>query len=155
MNRTFKAAVAALVVAVGFAAGPYEDGLAAYVKGDYATALRLWHPLAEQGNALAQAKPCLMYYEGHGVPQDYTAAMSWYRKAAEQGHADSAFDISGSRLCIAAIEAIRLFNGGARFRPYRDFLDDHIRPCEAARQDRTGLRGALFVATRRAAQSEP
>ena len=39
MNRTFKAAVAALVVAVGFAgsvaAGPYEDGLAAYVKGDY------------------------------------------------------------------------------------------------------------------------
>ena len=31
-----------------------EDGLAAYERGDYATALRLWRPLAEQGNALRQ-----------------------------------------------------------------------------------------------------
>ena len=45
MNRTFKAAVAALMLAVGFAgsvaAGPFEDAAAAYEKGDYATALRL------------------------------------------------------------------------------------------------------------------
>jgi hypothetical protein len=38
MTRTFTAAVAALVVAVGFAgsvaAGPFEDGVAAYDKGD-------------------------------------------------------------------------------------------------------------------------
>jgi TPR repeat protein len=27
-----------------------------------------------------------MYYQGKGVPQDYAAAMSWYRKAAEQGY---------------------------------------------------------------------
>jgi hypothetical protein len=40
MNRTFKAAVAALMLAVGFAgsvaAGPFEDATAAYNKGDYA-----------------------------------------------------------------------------------------------------------------------
>jgi TPR repeat protein len=30
-----------------------------------------------------------MYYNGWGVPQDYSAAVSWYRKAAEQGHADA------------------------------------------------------------------
>jgi hypothetical protein len=45
MNRTFKAAVAALVLAVSFAGsvavGPLEDGAVAYEKGDYATA-GLW-----------------------------------------------------------------------------------------------------------------
>jgi hypothetical protein len=55
MNRTFKAAVAALIIAVGFAgsvaAGPFEDGQAADKRGDYATAMRLWRPLANQGNA--------------------------------------------------------------------------------------------------------
>lgn len=32
-------------------AGPLEDGFAAYNKGDYATALRLWRALADQGDA--------------------------------------------------------------------------------------------------------
>ena len=35
-------------------AGDLEDGAAAYDKGDFTTALRLWTTLAEQGNALAQ-----------------------------------------------------------------------------------------------------
>lgn len=35
-------------------AGPLEDGRAAYDRGDYATALRLWGPLADQGNPSAQ-----------------------------------------------------------------------------------------------------
>ena len=30
-----------------------------------------------------------MYYGGKGVPQDYTEARKWYRKAADQGHADA------------------------------------------------------------------
>jgi hypothetical protein len=30
-----------------------------------------------------------MYYKGHGVPQDYAAAVSWYRKAADQGDANA------------------------------------------------------------------
>jgi hypothetical protein len=34
-------------------AGPFEDGGAAYARGDYATAMRLWRPLADQGDALA------------------------------------------------------------------------------------------------------
>ncbi len=28
-----------------------------------------------------------MYEKGQGVPQDYAEAVSWYRKAAEQGDA--------------------------------------------------------------------
>ena len=35
-------------------AGPFEVGLTAYNKSDYTTALRLWRPLADQGNASAQ-----------------------------------------------------------------------------------------------------
>ena len=56
MNRTFKPAVAALLIAVGFAgsvaAGPFEDGAAAYKKGDYATALRLIRPLPRRETSL-------------------------------------------------------------------------------------------------------
>ena len=37
-------------------AGPFEDGAAAYAKGDYGTALRLWRPLAEQGDARGPAE---------------------------------------------------------------------------------------------------
>ena len=68
-------------------AGPFEDGNAAYQRGDYAKALRLWRPLAENGNARAQWGLGAMYNFGWGVTQDYAAAVSWYRKAADQGDA--------------------------------------------------------------------
>ena len=67
----------------------FEDGVAAALKGDYATAMRLWRPLAEQGDADAQNNLGVMYDDGRGVPQDYAAAVSWYRKAAEQGYAEA------------------------------------------------------------------
>ena len=66
-------------------AGPFEDGLAAYDRDDYATAVRLWRPLADAGDATAQYNLGIMYRNGRGVPQDNATAMSWYRKAAEQG----------------------------------------------------------------------
>jgi tetratricopeptide (TPR) repeat protein len=34
-----------------------------------------------------------MYYKGHGVTQDYTQAIAWYRKAAEQGNATAQLNI--------------------------------------------------------------
>jgi TPR repeat protein len=68
-------------------AGDYEDGLAAGEKGDFATALRLWTPLAEQGDADAQNNLGLMYDKGQGVAQDYKTAVKWYTLAAEQGNA--------------------------------------------------------------------
>jgi TPR repeat protein len=74
-------------------AGPYEDAIAAYDKGDYATALRLWRPLVEQGEARAQSNLGFMYDKGHGVPQDFVQAMAWYRKAAEQGEARAQFNL--------------------------------------------------------------
>jgi uncharacterized protein len=97
MNRTFKATTAALMVAVSFAgsvcAGPFEDAAAAYRKGDYAAALGIIRPLAEEGNVAAQFNLGVMFQLSHGVPQDNEAAVSWYRKAAEQGLAQAQYNL--------------------------------------------------------------
>ena len=65
----------------------YQKGLTAFLSGDYATALREWKPLAEQGNVRAQYNLGAMYEKGHGVLQDDKTAMKWTRLAAKQGHA--------------------------------------------------------------------
>ncbi|MSO74665.1 MAG: sel1 repeat family protein, partial [Alphaproteobacteria bacterium] len=88
--RKFVHAIA-LLLTLGLSApvlaGPYEDANAAYERSDYATALKLWRPLAEQGDADAQYKLGWMYRDGQGVLQDYAEAARWYRKAADQGDA--------------------------------------------------------------------
>jgi TPR repeat protein len=60
-------------------------GRAAYARADYVGAARLLIPLAERGNAAAQALLGFMYANGQGVPQGYEVATYWYRLAAEQG----------------------------------------------------------------------
>jgi TPR repeat protein len=55
------------------------------------TALRLWHPLANQGDASAQFNLGLMYVKGQGVPLDYAEAVKWFRKAADQGRGRAQF----------------------------------------------------------------
>src|SRR6266566_3486526 len=86
--RMFKALFATLILVLGFAAplaaGPLEDAVAAYRKGDYATARELLRPLAEQGHAGAQSNLGIKYTNGEGVPQNYSEALKWYRRAAEQ-----------------------------------------------------------------------
>jgi peptide-methionine (S)-S-oxide reductase len=79
--------VSAPAPAAPLVAAPLEEGNAAYIRGDFATAERLLRPLAEQGNATAQFDLGGMYYHGRGVPQDYAAALTWYRRAADQGDA--------------------------------------------------------------------
>src|ERR1700730_10481885 len=76
-------------LAVPVAAGPREDAATAYQRGDYGVAFRLWRPLAEQGDARAQAELGRMYDTGEGVAQNRVQAASWYRKAADQGLADA------------------------------------------------------------------
>jgi TPR repeat protein len=48
----------------------FQDGLNAYDKQDYATALKEWQPLAKQGNADAQNNLGTMYANGKGVLKD-------------------------------------------------------------------------------------
>ena len=64
-----------------------EEGQAAYDRGEYAIALRLWRPFAEDGVARAQNNLGVMYENGKGVRRDIDQALKWYRLAASQGYA--------------------------------------------------------------------
>ena len=64
----------------------FHKGLTAHESAYYATALREWEPLAEQGDADAQNNLGVMYRKGRGVPQNYKTAIKWFRLAAKQGH---------------------------------------------------------------------
>ncbi len=77
--------IAAVVLMFGLAApawAGFDEGVAAYTSGDYATALREWRPLAEQGDAKAQYNLGLMYAKGEGVPQEFVQAHMWFNIAA-------------------------------------------------------------------------
>jgi len=57
----------------------FDDGVDAYNKQDYKTALRLFNKLAQQGNATAQFNLGLMHDRGRGVPQNDVEALKWFR----------------------------------------------------------------------------
>jgi TPR repeat protein len=81
------------------------EGVAAYNRGDYATALRELRPLVEEGHARAKAIIWFMYLNREGMNRDdaqafkdtalklgswatdqgVSEAVKWYRKAAGQG----------------------------------------------------------------------
>lgn len=65
----------------------------AYDRGNYATALKVWLPLAEQGDRAAQNYVGEIYEKGLGAAPDYALAAAWYRKAAERGDARSQLNI--------------------------------------------------------------
>ena len=84
-----KRLVLTFAILIGLAApawAGFAEGVAAYNRGDYATALREFRPLAGQGDAKAQVNLGFMYGEGQGVAQDYAEAVKWFRKAAGQGN---------------------------------------------------------------------
>ena len=86
LKRIAMGIVLALVVALPATAQDFQKGLAAYDRGDYATALREWRPLVAKGHAMAQHTLGFMYFHGEGVFQSYSVAMRWWHKAAEQGY---------------------------------------------------------------------
>ena len=72
-------------------AGALEGGRAAFDRQNYQTALRLFQPLADQGNAQAQLYIGEMYEKGDALKQDDAEALKWYRKAADQGDAEAQY----------------------------------------------------------------
>jgi TPR repeat protein len=80
--------VAAQILGIsGAFAGPWEDGMAAYNRGDYLPAIRLFRPLAEQGNPKAQSVLGVMYRKGEGVARNSMRAFVWFSFAAARGDA--------------------------------------------------------------------
>jgi TPR repeat protein len=70
-----------------------DDGVDAAKKGDYKTAYKLWLPLAEQRNAIAQFNLGAMYDQGKGVFQNVMRAFNWYKLSAEQGYLKAQFKL--------------------------------------------------------------
>ena len=113
----------------------FDEGAAAYQRGDYAAALRELRPLAERGRAEAQLGLGAMYANGQGVPQDYREAVRWYRKAAEQGDARAYFALGltydvGQGVPQDYAEAYKWFNLAAAL-----LSDGSLRKIAAKRRD--------------------
>jgi TPR repeat protein len=94
MSLRFPIAVVLSIVCLAVPAwADYKAGEDASNRGDYATALREWRPLAEQGDARAQYNLGVLYRKGRGVPQDDVQARRWYEKAAAQGQAKAQYNL--------------------------------------------------------------
>lgn len=85
--KTSLSTISLLLVLITVPAFPdFSAGMSAYEKGDYATAIKEWRPLADGGDAPSQFNLGLLYYDGRGVPQDYAQAATWFRRAADQDY---------------------------------------------------------------------
>jgi TPR repeat protein len=72
--------------AVNAFGGPWEDGMAAYSRGDYVPAVQVFRVMAEQGNAEAQMLLGVMYRKGRGVTRSSQRAFIWFARAAARGN---------------------------------------------------------------------
>lgn len=68
------------------AAQSLERAEAAYFRGDYADAMEMMLPLAEEGDRHAQYLIGFMHERGQGVPKDPAKGAEWYGRAAERGN---------------------------------------------------------------------
>jgi TPR repeat protein len=95
LPRSALRAVAALLLlaATPAHAQSLRQGVSAFQRQDYATASRVFIPLAERGNAPAQTYLGFLFETGRGVPQNYTEAAMWYRRAAEQGDSRAQYSL--------------------------------------------------------------
>jgi len=69
--------------------GEYVD----YDRADYRSALNVWLPLAQEGDAEAQTYVGEIFEKGIGDTPDYASAITWYKKAAEQGFVRSQINL--------------------------------------------------------------
>ena len=86
--------VASILLATNVAADESQKARDAFQSGDYETALVIWQPLAESGDADAQFGLGQMYGNGFGVMMDDALAIKWYGVAAGQGHAKAQFNLA-------------------------------------------------------------
>ena len=75
-----------------------NNGLAAFKRKDYKTAVAHFTTAAEQGDAVAQNMLGLCCQSGQGVDLDYTQAANWYRRAADQDYADAQLNLGSCYL---------------------------------------------------------
>jgi len=77
----------------GQAPGPaqLQAGIAAYERGEFLSALRLWRDASEQGDVAADYRIGQLYEKGEGVGASIPDAEVWYKRAATGGHVESQY----------------------------------------------------------------
>ncbi len=100
-----KIALAALLLAIApeAEAQSVKAGVEAWQSADYDSAVKIWRPLAEAGDADAAFNLGQAYRLGRGVPISLAAAQTWLERAARKGHLDAQTTLG-----------LLLFNGGNR-----------------------------------------
>ncbi|MEE4451254.1 SPOR domain-containing protein [Novosphingobium resinovorum] len=85
------AGLAVMTAPVALAQAPdVKAGVDAWSGGNYDSAVRIWQPLADRGDADALFNLAQAYKLGRGVPLDLTRAEDLYGKAAAKGHLQAA-----------------------------------------------------------------
>ncbi len=75
-----------LVLQSPLARADFNDGVVAFLSGDYDEAFLIMQALAEtESNDLAMYYLGVMLHEGRGVDPDYKQAVRWFRQASEVG----------------------------------------------------------------------
>ena len=102
----------------------------AFNRKDYATALRLWRPLAERGNAAAQSNLGVMYVTGRGVRKNNVLAYMWFNIANEKTNRDRVASMMTRAQIAKAQRLSRKWKAkqgrGARDRPWQGDADARV-----------------------------
>jgi uncharacterized protein len=138
-------------------AATFGQAQGAFSRQDYASAARLFLPLARSGYAEAQTYLGFMFENGRGVPQDYTEASYWYRRAAEQGNSTAQYRLGllydkGFGVRQDTVEASKWLNLSTASAA-KDNRDYHARLRDAVTSKMT--RGQIAEARRRALEWFP
>lgn len=78
MRKQVIACICLVTLTASALAAADRDAAAAYARGDYAEAFRLWHAQAEEGDYDAQAMVAFLYHDGEGVAKDLVRAHMWF-----------------------------------------------------------------------------
>lgn len=141
---------AALLCVVTLAAAQTNaigDGVAAYDRGDYATARTLLEPQAIAGDPAAQFHMGLMNARGEGLDKDLAAAARWFEQAAEQGNAHAQYIVghmyaAGDGVAADDVQSYKWFSiaaaqGWGKARASRErLLSGKMPPAQIARAQR-------------------
>ena len=74
------------IFAAPVSADDLNDGFVKLSEDKPEEAIKLWAPLAESGDKVAQASLGLLYQTGQGVPQDQLRAVQLFKRSAKQGY---------------------------------------------------------------------
>lgn len=98
MRALFLALLINGTAASGLHATPLDDAIKAIEAGNSPKAVETLGKLAKDGNSMAQFRLGGLYYHGHGVAEDESLAIYWWKKAAASGNAEAMFQIAHAYL---------------------------------------------------------